>query len=149
MPKTAIVYRSPHHGNTKKLLDAIVQAHPEVELFHAGDAGFDPADYDAIGFASGVYMGKLHRKVRKAIGSLHSDGRKAFALFTCGDSAGGKYGERMMEALRQKGFEACGYFWCVGLDTVGPLVLFGGVNKGRPNADDARDAVHFFEGLNL
>lgn len=32
MLKTAIIYQSPHHGNTKKLLDAIVTAHPEVAL---------------------------------------------------------------------------------------------------------------------
>lgn len=149
MSKTAIVYRSPHHGNTKMLLDAIVQAHPDVELIHAGKESLDSSKYDAIGFASGIYMGKLHREVRKAMDGLTGDGRKAFVLFTCGDTAGGKYADRVMELLQQKGFETRGYFWCVGLDTVGPLVLFGGVHKGRPNADDAKDAVKFFESLNL
>ena len=31
--KTAIVYYSKHHGNTKKLLDAIAASDPSVDLF--------------------------------------------------------------------------------------------------------------------
>jgi hypothetical protein len=149
MPKTAIVYRSPHHGNTKKLLDAIVKAHPEVTLIEAGEAPFDPAGYDAVGFASGVYAGKLHSTVRKVLNAANGRGCKAFVLYTCGDNAGGKYGERYLETIRERGYETCGYFWCVGLDSFGPLKLVGGVNKGRPNGDDMQKAVQFFESLQL
>ena len=34
---TAIVYYSKHHGNTKKLLDAIKKADPAVELIDVTD----------------------------------------------------------------------------------------------------------------
>ena len=38
--KTAIVYYSQHHGNTKKLLDAIAKGHPtEEELADAAAFG--------------------------------------------------------------------------------------------------------------
>lgn len=30
--KTAIVYASVHHGNTEKVVKAIAEKHPEVEL---------------------------------------------------------------------------------------------------------------------
>ena len=29
--RTIILYASRHHGNTKKLVDAIVEAHPEID----------------------------------------------------------------------------------------------------------------------
>ena len=37
--KTVIVYRSKHHGNTKKLVDAIVAAHPEIDTIDVGALG--------------------------------------------------------------------------------------------------------------
>jgi flavodoxin len=149
MPKTAIVFRSPHHGNTKKLLDAIVRAHPDVVLIKAGEESFDPENYDIIGFASGVYAGKLHREVRKVWKAVNGKGHKAFAVFTCGGSDGEEYGAHYMDALRQNGFETCGFYWCAGHDSFGPLRLVGGINKGKPDAEGIQGAVTFYESLNV
>lgn len=54
--KTAIVYYSKHHGNTKKLLDAIVKDQG-VTLTDAAEkeSAKDLSAYDRIGFASGIY----------------------------------------------------------------------------------------------
>ena len=145
MPKTLILYRSPHHGNTMKLLDAIKKAHPDVVLAKAGEDGFDALKYDIVGIASGVYNGKLHRTVRKALEGLVGNGRKAFAVYTCGDKEGGKYGERYMDLLRSKGFTPAGFYWSVGHDSFGPLRLVGGINKGRPNDEEIHGAVKFYE----
>lgn len=61
--KTAIVYASTHHGNTKKLLDAIVAAY-EVDLIDAVKIPEkDLNRYDRIGFASGIYYSKFHQAV--------------------------------------------------------------------------------------
>ena len=147
MPKTAILYQSPHHGNTKKLLDAIAAAHPDVALIRAGQDSFDPSGYERIGFASGVYAGKLHRNVRKAMEDLNGKGLKAFGIFTCGGKDNGKYGARVMDAIRNQGFEPLGFYWCLGFDTFGPLRLIGGINKDRPNTDDIQGAVAFYESL--
>lgn len=144
MPKTMILYRSPHHGNTKKLLDAIQQAYPDVVLFKAGEDAFDSAEFDVFGIASGVYAGKLHTTVRKALKTISGNGRRAFAVYTCGDNAGGKYGERCMNLLRDQGFDPCGFYWCPGFDTFGPLRLFGGVNKGRPSEEEIKGAAAFY-----
>ena len=37
--KTAIIYYSQHHGNTKKLLDAMAAADPDLTLIDATSAG--------------------------------------------------------------------------------------------------------------
>ena len=60
--KTLIVYHSEHHGNTKKLLDAIAEQEG-VTLVEAEDASkVDVSSYDLIGLASGIYYQKLDRK---------------------------------------------------------------------------------------
>ncbi|HML47637.1 MAG TPA: flavodoxin domain-containing protein [Clostridia bacterium] len=144
---TAIVYKSVHHGNTKKLVDAIAASCPDVSVFDANDRLFDPTKYDRIGFASGIYMGKMHKSILKALDGMQGSGKKAFALFTCGDKNGGKYGAKFLNALREKGFETCGSYWCLGHDSFGPLKLMGGVHKERPNTEDIRGAVEFYTKL--
>ncbi len=53
--KTAIVYYSKHHGNTKKLIDAIATVDSTVSLIDVTDnPDTDLSDYDRIGFASGI-----------------------------------------------------------------------------------------------
>ena len=50
--KTAIVYASVHHGNTKKIVDEIANAY-EVELVDATQVKEkELSGYDVIGFAS-------------------------------------------------------------------------------------------------
>ena len=57
--KTAIVYASVHHGNTKKIIDEIAKT-KDVELLDATQTvEKDLSEYDLIGFASGVYGGCL------------------------------------------------------------------------------------------
>ena len=52
---TAIAYYSKHHGNTKKLLDAIAIA-ADIDLIDVtADENTDLSGYDRIGFASGIY----------------------------------------------------------------------------------------------
>ena len=57
--QVAIIYYSQHHGNTKKLIDAIASKY-EVTLIDATkDADQDLSQYDLIGFASGIYYSKF------------------------------------------------------------------------------------------
>ncbi|MCR5556154.1 MAG: hypothetical protein K6F75_01160 [Butyrivibrio sp.] len=64
MGKTAIVYYSQHHGNTKKLLDAIKEYDPEVTLINVLDEHeVDLSGYDRIGFASGAYYSKFAEQI--------------------------------------------------------------------------------------
>ena len=61
--KTAICYYSHHHGNTRKVLEAMAEA-GGVDLFDVS-AG-QPVrleEYDCIGFASGIYGFEMHKSV--------------------------------------------------------------------------------------
>lgn len=145
MPKTMILYRSPHHGNTKKLLDAIRRAYPDVALYKAGEEAFDASAFDTVGIASGVYHGMPHQSVCQALGGIAGNGRRAFAVYTCGARQGGKYGERFMALLRDRGFDPCGFYFCVGHDSFGPFRMIGGINKNRPDEDEIAGAAAFYK----
>ena len=61
--KTAIVYYSEHHGNTKKLLDAIAKQGDVTLIEASGGPQTDLSEYELIGFASGIYYSKFHESV--------------------------------------------------------------------------------------
>ncbi len=54
---TAIIYYSNHHGNTKKLLDAIAASDDSVTLIDTTEQkDADLSSFDRIGLASGIYF---------------------------------------------------------------------------------------------
>ena len=56
--KSIIVYASTHHGNTKKLVEAIADKY-KVDLVDAVvQKTVDLSEYDLIGIASGIVFGK-------------------------------------------------------------------------------------------
>lgn len=58
--KKVIIYASVHHGNTKKIVDAIVNE-CDVEVIDATQVKEkDLSGYDVIGFASGIYGANFH-----------------------------------------------------------------------------------------
>lgn len=126
--KTAIVYYSAHHGNTKKLIDAIAAKH-EVELIDAArQSAADLSAYDLVGFASGIYYSKFHKTVLQFAKDNLPEGKKVFFLYTYGAEIAGEYG-------------------CFGFNTFGPFKLVGGMAKGHPIEDEIAAAVSFYEGL--
>lgn len=144
--KTAIVYYSKHHGNTKKLIDAIAEKH-EVDLIDvtaAGDA--DLADYDRIGFASGVYGGNLAKQIVAFAEEKLPEGREVFYIYTSSMTKENAL-KQIRAAASDKGNRELGAYHCKGFDTFGPFKLVGGVGKGHPNEAEIRGAVEFYEGL--
>ena len=61
--KTAIVYYSGHHGNTKKLLDAIASQHEVTLINVTKQPETDLSVYDRIGFASGIYYSSFAKQL--------------------------------------------------------------------------------------
>lgn len=61
--KTAIVYYSKHHGNTKKLLDAIAKVYDVMLVDVVQQADVDLTGYDRVGLASG-YGRQFHKELR-------------------------------------------------------------------------------------
>ena len=57
--KTVLIYASTHHGNTKKVVDAISNE-CEIEVVNATKVHEkDLKDYDLIGLASGIFFTKF------------------------------------------------------------------------------------------
>ena len=145
--KTAIVYASVHHKNTEKLVIAIADKYPEVELIDATKTILkDLASYDLIGFASGIFYGKLHKSLISFITDNLPAHKKAFVIYTCGQDSP-SYIKSVEELIKSKEAAFAGYYSCLAFDTWGPFKLIGGKNKERPNADDIRKAVEFYENL--
>lgn len=80
--KALIVYHSEHHGNTKKLLDAIAKEGNVTLLDASSGAGMDCGEYDLIGFASGIYYQKFHKDVVNWVERNLSPGKKVFFLYS-------------------------------------------------------------------
>lgn len=144
--KTAIIYYSRHHGNTKKLLDAIAARH-EVELIDATEVrSLDLSPYDLIGFASGIYYMKFHKSVSSLAENCLPRGKRVFLILT-GGMKSPNFTKGMAKIIEAVGAELVGEYASLGFDTFGPFKLIGGVAKGHPDQEEIEGAVTFFEGL--
>lgn len=145
MNRVAIIYHSEHHLNTKKLLDAIEKKY-KVDLISLPDNNVDLTKYAVVGFASGIYMSKLHPSIwdfLKENLDLLAD-KSSFVICTSG-SKNKKYIEGLNKYLNENRVKVLGSFHCHGYDTYGPFKLVGGINKGHPTKEDLVRVLQFFE----
>ncbi|AFM15998.1 flavodoxin [Mycolicibacterium chubuense NBB4] len=145
--KSLIVCVSISNGNTRRVADRIaLELGAEVVEPEAVDVD-SLGDYDLVGFGSGIYFFAVHPRLWRLIGRLPAAGKgaRAFTFFTSGGAAPPllDYAGPMRRRLERKGFDVVGSFSCRGVDLVGPLRRFGGINKGRPNAHDLELAGDF------
>ena len=83
---TAIIYYSRHHENTKKLVDAIKKANPEIKTIDfTENRVVDLNQYTHIGIASGIYFGKFNKELTEYIKKNLPHAKKAFGIFTYGN----------------------------------------------------------------
>lgn len=141
--KIAIVYYSKHHGNTKKLVDAIA-AENEVTLIDVTQTPkADLTGYDLIGFASGIYYQKYSEKILTFADDCLPQKKKVFYIHTCGIKRK-NYTAAIDKIARLRHAEILGSYACKGYDTFGPFKLVGGIAKKHPNEEDIKGAVAFF-----
>lgn len=144
--KTAIVYYSRHHGNTKKLLDEIARRH-EVTLIDVTDhPTTDLSGFDRVGFASGIYYSKFQKTLLQYAQTYLPEGKETFFLYTYGAEKQG-YTRAIEEAVAKRHAVVLGSFGCFGFNTFGPFKLIGGIAKGHPDADELARALCFYEAL--
>lgn len=145
--RTAIVYYSKHHGNTKKLLDAIAAADADVTLIDVTerpDADLSP--YDRIGLASGIYYGTFARQILSFAEARLPEGRDVFYIYTHG-APKGSFLKGIRGIAAKKRCREIGRYHCLGFDTFGPFKLIGGVAKGHPSAEEIAGAARFYRAL--
>lgn len=142
--KTGIVYESTHHGNTKKLLDAIAEKY-EVDLLDVALEGtMDLSGYDVIGFASGVAFGKFYKRITEIAKTMLPENKKVFFIYSCGSNSK-DYSKNIRTIAEKKHCISLGTYGCTGYDTYGPFGLIGGINKNHPDAQEIADAVTFYK----
>lgn len=149
--KSLIIVFSYHHGNTAKVAGAIAGVlgaeikEPEQIRQNELEA------YDLIGLGSGIYDEKHHTSLLALVDSLPpAKDRKAFIFSTCsltGEAQVVKQHSILRDKLLSKGYTLIGEFSCKGFNTNSFLRHFGGMNKGRPNAEDLRHAEEFARSL--
>lgn len=144
--KTAIIYYSRHHGNTKKLIDALSAEYDITAIDAAQVSAADLTGYDMVGFASGIYYSKFHKTVLDFAEKNLPDGKPVFFLYTYG-SKSTSYTKAIAQAVSVHNASVAGEFGCRGFDTFGPLKLIGGIAKGHPDQTDLEQLRKFYESL--
>ncbi len=140
-----------HHHNTEKIaqvcakvLDAKIKSPQDINPE-------DLREYDLVGFGSGIYSAKHHLTLLDLADNLPQvSNRKAFIFSTSaiqGEAKVAKDHLLLRQKLQSNGYTIVGEFSCKGLNTNSFLKWFGGMNKGRPNAEDLKHAEEFAQNL--
>ncbi len=143
---TAIVYYSQHHGNTKKLLDAIASKNAVTLIDVMKQPDTDLSSFDRIGFASGIYFSSFAKQVLAFADAHLPENKDVFYIYTHGAPVGG-FLKGMREIADRKRCREIGSYHCLGFDTFGPFKLVGGIAKGHPTEEEIRGAVEFYKDL--
>ncbi len=144
--KTAICYLSCHHGNTRKVVQAMAALDGADLIDVRTRQMVRLEEYDRVGFASGIYGFAMHRALIAFARQYLPAGKPVFFVCTYG-GAKGNGTKTLRQIAREKGCPVLGEFSCKGYDTFGPFKLVGGLAKGRPNAEDLEKARAFYRGL--
>ena len=143
---TAILYYSTHHGNTKKLLDAIA-AENEVTLIDiTKDKDPELSGYDRIGLASGIYFSSYAKPFIAYAEKNLPERKPVFFIYTHG-APKGNFLEGIRAVTQKKNCPELGAYHCKGYDTFGPFKVVGGIAKGHPTEDEIKAAVRFYKEL--
>ena len=120
----------------------------KADLFDLKDVNMDViGKYDLIGFGSGKYFLRPHKKLRNFVEKMDDvNSKKAFVFSTSGD---GKPMGWLEKNLSKKGFDVLGEFYCKGFDTYAfaKIIHRGGLNKGNHDKKDLENARNFAESL--
>ena len=149
--KSLLILFSYHHNNTKKIanvfekiLDAQIKTPHEINPEEL-------QEYSLIGFGSGIYGEKHHKSLLDLVDKLPQvTNKKAFIFSTSAIMGKEKVANdhsTLREKLQSKGYMIVDEFACKGFNTNSFMKYLGGMNKGRPNAEDLKNAEKF--ALNL
>jgi len=149
--KSLVIVYSYHHHNTEKVAHAMADVlHAEVK--HPEDINPEEIqNFNLVGFGAGIDSGKHYEPILKLASELPLvKGKKAF-IFSTSAMLGDKKRDTDHLALRKillsKGYNIVDEFHCKGFNTNSFLKFVGGMNKGRPNAEDLKEAKIFVQKL--
>ena len=143
--KCVIIYYSQHHGNTKKLVNAISSKYQVTLINVLEDHSIDLNDYDLIGIASGIYFSSFSKQILDYASKYLPKNKKVFFMNTCGFSSPIIYFDAIRKISLAKNCIEIGTFQCLGYDTFGPFKVIGGIAKGHPNDKDIDNLLKFYQ----
>jgi flavodoxin len=149
--KSLLVVYSYHHNNTGKVADVMARVlDSQVRTPQQTDLG-ELLDYDLIGFGSGIDSDKHYQPLLDFADKLPQLADKNVVIFSTSGITGEEKRVKDHSALRGilqgKGCRVVGEFQCRGFNTNSFLGFFGGMNKGRPNAEDLKRAADFAQDI--
>ena len=159
--KSLIIVYSYHHNNTQEVAQAIAKV---LDAKMKSPQQTNPEELnqvDLVGFGAGIDSGKHYKELLDFADALPQvTEKKAFIFSTCGAPMKfmeldkteftryvAKNHSSLREKLRSKGYLIVDEFSCAGFNTNSFNKLFGGINKGRPNAEDLKHAEEFAQNL--
>jgi flavodoxin len=156
MGKTLVIVFSYHHNNTEKIANVVANVLGSEVKTPQQVKPEEIAEYDLVGFGSGIYSATFDTSLLDLADRLPQvNNKKVFLFSTYGAPAFVANREfieknhlQIREKLQAKGYTVIGEFGCAGWNTNSFLKFFGGLNKGKPDADDLRNAGEFARNLN-
>jgi flavodoxin len=149
--KSLLVLFSYHHNNTEKVANVFAKVLDAQTKTPQQTNPEELQEYDLIGFGSGIDSGKHYEVLLDFADKLPEvTGKKAFIFSTSAITGIEKVAEdhsSLREKLQSKGYLIVDEFGCSGFNTNGFLRFFGGMNKGKPDAEDLRHAEEFAQNL--
>ena len=153
--RTLLILHSYHHGNTEKVAKAIAEVlGAQIKVPQDVDPE-ELGEYELIGFGSGIYHATHHQTLLDLADRLPEVcNSSAFIISTYGapaiamtEALVANNHAAVREKLQSKGYTIADEFSCQGHNTNSFLKVFGGMNKGRPNAEDLDHARSFAQSL--
>jgi flavodoxin len=147
--ETLLVVYSYHHQNTQKVAEVLAKVLDSEIVTPEKANPIELKAYNLVGFGAGIDSGKHYKELLEFADKLPGvEGKKAFIFSTSGVS-NPKYKAKIHTALREKlqtkGYTVVDEFNCHGFNTNSFLKVLGGMNKGRPNEQDLKNAEAFAE----
>lgn len=147
LTKCLIIVYSYHHNNTAKIaeefskvLNAQITTPDHVILKEL-------EEYELLGFGAGIDSGRHYKPLLDLADMLPEANNKPAFIFSTsaiqGDAKVAKDHSILRQKLQSKGYTIIGEFSCKGFNTNSFLKYWGGMNKGKPDSSDLKDAQEF------
>ncbi len=145
--KYLIIVYSYHHNNTMKIAEEFSKVLGAKVITPDQVILKELVKYDIIGFGAGIDSGRHYKPLLDFVDMLPEVNRKPAFIFSTsaiqGDAKVAKDHSTLRLKLQSKGYVIIGEFSCKGFNTNSFLKYFGGMNKGKPDSGDIKNAQEF------
>ena len=149
--KPLLVVYSYHHMNTEKVAKVFAQILGAQIKTPQQITPKEIQKYDLLGFGAGIDSGKHYQPMLDFADKIPQAENKNVFIFSTAALTDNKKRKKdhsdLREKLESKGYVVIGEFQCKGFNTNSFMRFFGGMNRGRPNSKDLKEAETFV--LNL